>query len=267
MDARDFPANIRYVPADAERFLEIKNCIAGRDRARSGIGTLQEKTLHAILKDYYAPDKGMQEVSVEGYVADICTGSEIIEVQTVHFDNLRKKLERFLPVYPVTVIYPVPRLKYLIWVDTDTGECSKPRKSTVKGSVYRAFYELYKIKQYLPNPNLRLCFPYLEVEEYRLLNGWSRDKKKGSTRYDRIPLSLAGEVRLESLNDYFGLIPFDLQEPFTTAEFGKAVGERKETAGKVLHILNYLHVIERCANRGRAYTYRKCGKETEYENA
>ncbi|MDE6893483.1 MAG: hypothetical protein K2P50_16960 [Lachnospiraceae bacterium] len=236
----------------------MKNRIVGSCRERSGIGTLQEKTIHAVLKAYYAPDESMVEIPVGRYVADIYTGCEITEIQTVHFDNLRKKLEAFLPDYPLTVVYPIPRIKYLIWMDTETGECSKPRKSTVKGSVYRAFYELYKIKNHLSNPNLHFCFPYLELEEYRLLNGWSRDKKKGSRRYDRIPKALLSEVRIEGADDYAKLIPPDLPEPFTAAEFGKAVGERKDTAAMVLRILNYLKVIERCENRGRAYSYQKC---------
>ncbi len=257
MDVMCFSASVERTSADAERFCEIKNRIVGKSRERGGIGTLGEKTLHAVLKEFYAPDKNMQEISIGRYVADIYTGSDIMEIQTGHFDNLRRKLDCFLPDYPVTVIYPVPRIKYLIWVDVETGECSKPRKSNVKGSVYRAFYELYKIKKYLSNPNLRLRFPYLELEEHRLLDGWSRDKKKGSHRYDRIPKALLGEVRIESLSDYGRLIPPDLPEPFTAAEFGKTVGERKETAAKVLHILNYLKVIERCENKGRAYSYQK----------
>lgn len=242
---------------DAKRFEEITNDIANAAKERCGIGTLQEKTLHAVLKDYYAPDKDMQEVPVCGYVADIYTGREIIEIQTSNFNKLRNKLDSFLPKYPVTLIYPIPRIKYLIWMDEETGECSKPRKSNVKGSVYRAFYELYKIKPYLSEKNLHLCFPLLELEEYRLLNGWSRDRKKGSTRYDRIPKTLLGEVRINSVNDFARLIPAQLSEPFTVQEFGKAVGERKETASKVLHILHYLNVIKRCENRGRAYTYRR----------
>lgn len=240
---------------DAKRFEEIRNNIAGVERARCGIGTLQEKTVHAILKDYYAPDKDMQEVWVGGYVADIYTGKEIIEIQTAGFDKLRGKLDSFLPHHQVTIVYPIPRIKYLIWMDEETKECSKPRKSNVKGSVYRAFYELYKIKPYLSDENLHLCFPLLELEEYRLLNGFSKDRKRGSRRYDRIPVALLGEVRIDSVSDYGDLIPDDLPEPFTVQEFGKAVGERRETAAKVLHILNYLHVIERRENRGRAYTY------------
>ena len=240
---------------DTERFDAIKDRITHEKRARAGIGTYQEKTVHAILKDYYAPDPSMQEIPVAGYIADIFTGEEIIEIQTGNFNKMRDKLNTFLPQYPVTIVYPVPRIKYLSWIDEETGECSKPRKSTVKGSVYRAFYELYKIKSFLPDPNLRLCFPMLEIVEYRLLNGWSRDKKKGSCRYDRIPVSLINEIRFERIEDYLMLIPYDLPEPFSVREFGKAVGERREIARTVIHVLTYLELLERSGKRGNEILY------------
>lgn len=242
---------------DKKRFEEIRDAAVSSGREGRSIGTYKEKTLHAILKDYYAPDKSMQEISVDGYVADIYTGQEIIEIQTANFNKMRAKLNCFLPNYPVTVVYPIARIKYLSWIDEVTGECSKPRKSPARGSVYRAFVELYKIKSILSQENLCLCFPMLEVEEYRLLNGWSQDKKKGSCRYDRIPRALLDEIRLEKPEDYLRLIPENLPEPFTALEFGKAVGEKKQIAGIVLHVLNYLNVLERCENRGRFYTYRR----------
>ena len=240
---------------DDKRFEEIRNKVIGVERERYGIGTLKEKTLHAILKDYYAPDKDMQEIPIDGYVADIYTGTEIIEIQTAQFNRMRNKLDCFLPNYPVTIVYPVPQIKYLYWIDEETGECSKPRKSTVKGSVYRAFYELYKIKNHLSDPNLKLCFPLLEIEEYRLLNGWSHDRKKGSSRYDRIPRTLLGEIRFERIEDYVQLIPYDLKDPFTAKDFGKAIGEKKEIASNVLHILTHLQVVERCGKAGNSYLY------------
>ncbi len=240
---------------DTQRFEMIKNRITGAEREKNGIGTLQEKTMHAILKDYYAPDRDMQEIPVNGYVADIFTGSEIIEIQTANFNKMRAKLDSFLPDYPVTIVYPVVHIKWLSWIDEETGECSPLRKSPVKGNIYKAFYELYKIKSYLPDKNLRLCFPLLDVEEYRLLNGWSRDKKRGSHRYDRIPAAMVGEIRFERVEDYLQLVPYELPEPFTAEEFAKAVKIRKEEAGRVLHILNYLHVIEYCGKKGKAYAY------------
>lgn len=246
---------------DAERFERCRSSIVGSIRQGSGIGTYQEKTLHAVLKDYYAPAKDMQEISVGGYVADIFTGSEIMEIQTGSLAPMRKKLQSLLGQYPITVVYPIPRVKYLSWIDENTGECSKPRKSTVKGSVYRAFSELYKIKPFLHDPNLRLCFPYLEIREYRLLNGWSRDKKKGSMRYDRIPAALLDEIRINSREDYFGLIPDGLPERFTAKDFGEQIRERKEIAALVLNILHDLDVVERCGRYGRYYLYRISGTD------
>ena len=240
---------------DQERFEQIRKDALCSVRQHKGIGTLKEKTVHAVLKDYYTPEREMQEVRLKGYVADIFTGSEVIEIQTAGFNRLREKLDRFLPEYPVTIVYPILGTKWISWIDEQTGVCSSPRKSPVKGNVYKAFYELYKIKPYLKDPNLRLCFPFLDMEEYRLLNGWSRDRKRGACRYDRIPVSLTKEVRFDRIEDYGRLIPADLPEPFTSAEFAKAVSIPKKEGGRVLHILNYLQVIERCGKKGRLYLY------------
>lgn len=240
---------------DADRFNQVKENFMAAARQRYGIGTLQEKTVHGILKDYYAPDKDMQEIPINGFVADIFTGEEIIEIQTANFNKMRQKLDSFLPEYPVTIVYPIPRIKWLSWMDEETGECSQLRKSPLKGTVYRAFYELYKIKNYLPDPNLHLCFPLLDMEEYRLLNGWSQDKKRGACRFDRIPVAMVEEIRFDRVEDYLQLIPYELEEPFTTAEFARTVKIRKEEAQNVIHILHYLNIIERCGKKGRSFAY------------
>ena len=54
-----------------EQFESAKNKIIGIKRNRNGIGTLSEKTVHAILKNYYEPDEDYHEIPVNGYVADI----------------------------------------------------------------------------------------------------------------------------------------------------------------------------------------------------
>ena len=56
---------------DKKAFEEAKKKIIGVDRQRIGIGTLSEKTVHAILKNYYEPDEDHQEIPIENYVADI----------------------------------------------------------------------------------------------------------------------------------------------------------------------------------------------------
>ena len=134
---------------------------------RQGIGTLSEKTVHAVMKNYYAPDTDMHEIPIENFVADIYTGQEIIEIQTRAFNKMRRKLDAFLPLYPVTIVYPIPHIKWLSWIDEETGETSPKRKSPKTGNPYMAFIELYKIRPYLSNPNLHLKLALLDMEEYQ----------------------------------------------------------------------------------------------------
>lgn len=241
---------------DKKAFEEAKIKIIGVDRQRLGIGTLSEKTVHAILKNYLQPDEDHQEIPIENFVADIYKDEEIIEIQTRQFDRLRRKLESFLNLYPVTVVYPIPRTKWLIWIDEENGELTEKRKSPKKGSYYTAFQELYKIKMFLKHPNLRLKLILLDIEEYRLLNGWSKDKKKGSSRYDRIPTEIIEEADITCLQDYMQFVPYDLPENFTVKDFSKATHTSLRDAGVTVNILSHVGVIEQTGKKGKAYLYR-----------
>lgn len=240
---------------DQQAFQAAKDKIIGVDRQRLGIGTLSEKTVHAVLKNFYEPDEDHQEIPIENYVADIYHDGEIIEIQTRQFNKMRNKLSAFLPLYPVTIVYPIPREKWIIWIDEETGELSKPRKSPLKGSPYTVFPELYKIKPFLKNTNLRLRLVLMDMEEYKLLNGWSKDRKKGSGRYDRIPLQLIEEVEINHVEDYMQFVPYELDGEFTVKEFAKAAHISADLAGTVVNILYDIGVINRTGKRGRAYLY------------
>ena len=132
---------------------------------------------------------------------------------------------------------------------------SKKRKSPAKGNPYVAFAELYKIKMFLKNPNLRLKLVLLDMEEYRLLNGWSKDKKKGSTRYDRIPTQLVEEIDISCPQDYMQFVPYELEEGFTTKEFAKAVRISTTLSQVVLNILYHMGTVERVGKKGKSYLY------------
>lgn len=240
---------------DEARFETAMEKIIGKNRERQGIGTLSEKTVHAVLKNYYAPDADMHEIPIENFVADIYTGTEIIEIQTRAFNKMRRKLEAFLPLYPVTIVYPIPHIKWLSWIDEETGEASPRRKSPKTGNVYQAFPELYKIRPYLSSPNLRFRFALIDMEEYRILNGWSRDKKKGSERFDRIPVRFAEEVCINQREDYMQLIPYDMKEPFTAKDFAKAAKIPAGLAGVILLILTDLELVARIGKTGNSYLY------------
>ena len=240
---------------DREAFEAARKKVIGVDRKRSGIGTLSEKTVHAILKNYYEPDEEKQEIPIENYVADIFSDGGIMEIQTRQFNKMRNKLSAFLPLYPVTIVYPIPREKWIIWIDEESGELSRKRKSPAKGNVYLAFIELYKIKMYLKNPNLRVKLVLMDMEEYKLLNGWSRDKKRGSSRYDRIPTELVEEVDITRIEDYMQFVPYDLEEEFTSKEFAKAAHIPVKLAQSVLNILYDIGTVTRTGKKGREYLY------------
>lgn len=244
---------------EQRRFEEVKKKIIGVDRQRLGIGTLSEKTVHAIFKNYYEPDEDRQEIPIQNYVADIFTGTEIIEIQTRQFNRLREKLAVFLPLYPVTIVYPIPHVKWLIWIDEESGELTNKRKSPKRGNPYIAFEELYKIKMFLKDDNLRFKFVFVDMEEYRLLNGWSKDKKKGSTRFDRIPTDLVEEVTIERIEDYMQFVPYELEEPFTSKDFAKAARIPVSLSQLVLNLLYHVEVVDRVGKKGNSYLYETCG--------
>ena len=55
------------------------------DKCKKGIGTLSEKTLHSVLKNYFEPFSENHEIKIGNYVADIVGENGIIEIQTRQF--------------------------------------------------------------------------------------------------------------------------------------------------------------------------------------
>lgn len=243
---------------DSIRFDEACKKIINSQREKNGIGTLGEKTLHAVLKNYFEPHTENQEIKVGGYVADIVGENGVIEIQTGNFNKLLKKLERFLEFCNVTVVYPIAATKYLSWMDMDSGEITSRRKSPRRGKIYDIIPELYKIKYTLDNPRLNICICMLELEEIRYLNGWSKDKKKGSSRCDRIPAALTDEIHIKSPYDYGIFLPDSLPEEFTSKDLSDHAGISRSCAQTALNIFTYLEIVRRTGKRNNTIIYRKC---------
>lgn len=239
------------------RFEAACQKVVGQTLETNGIGTLKEKTLHAVLKNYYSFDYKEQEQRLEGFVADIFQEGEIIEIQTRNFNTMRKKLDAFLPHYHVTIVYPIAATKWLCWIDETTGEITSKRKSPKKGRIYNIVPELYKIKNFLPDTHLHFILCFIDIDEYRLLNGWNATKKRGSTRHDGIPRELVQEIQIQRLEDYYCFLPEDLPIHFTTKDVQKSAKIPQSYATTLLHILHYIGLIERIGKAGRAYLYQR----------
>ena len=237
---------------DKERFL---NSIAAVS-TDSGIGTLGEKTLHSVIKRYIEPNPECREVKVVGrIVADIYNSDGITEIQTRNYFALRKKLPKLLEIAPVTIVLPLPATKWVSWIDPETGDVSKRRKSPKSGRPHDGLYELSKIKDFLSDERLSILILMIDMDEYRNLDGWGNGGKRGSTRNERIPLELVTEYRLSSPEDYRMFVPEWLPSTFTLKNFEKAIKQSHTRATAALYLLRELGIVSLVGKSGRENLY------------
>ena len=239
---------------DTKRFDKAIATIITRQHENHGIGTLGEKTVHAVVKLYMEPDEDFHETPIDSYVADIFRDDRVTEIQTGNFQALRGKLADFLPQFEVTVVHPIPATKTLRWVDPDTGEVVEKRKSGKHGTPQMVFPELYKIRQFLKDPHLTIVILMIDMEEIKLLDGYGHNRKNHATKYDRLPLRLVEELTLSCPEDYRMLVPLELEQ-FTSAEYAKAVRLPKHLGANAMQILYEMGVVERVGRDKRGYLY------------
>ena len=208
-----------------------------------GIGTLSEKSVHTYLKRFYMPDPAMQEVPLGPFVADIFDGETVMEIQTGNFRMLKRKLDYYLPRYPVLVVYPLDRKKSIVWTDPETGESTLPRKSPHAFRPAEALHQLYQIREYLLHPGLTVHLVPVDLTEYRLLDGYGSDRKSRCSKADRIPSAVGEAVVLHSAEDYRVFLPSSLKEPFSASAFGRAAGLRSRQTYSAVHVLETVRVL------------------------
>ena len=242
-------------PALAGRFADARSYVLGRERQRAGIGTLSEKTMHAVLKRFIEPDEALHEVKIGTSYADVKNALGVFEIQTRSLNRLRPKLLTMLETQRVTVVYPIPATKRLIWINSETGELTNPRKSPKHGGYYDAFAELYKLGSLLSHSALRVLLLLIDMDEYRYLNGWSADGKKGSTRCERIPGALVGAKLLATNADYIRLLPPGLASPFTSKELARGAGIPLRNAQVMLTVLQKRGAVRCMGKQGRLNQY------------
>lgn len=240
---------------DRRRFQTACMTVCAKEHQRSGIGTLAEKTLHSAIKLFIEPNTELHEIKIGRHYADVLKDNRIFEIQTRSFNALRKKLPILLKNYNVTVVYPIPAEKRLIWINTETTELTKPRKSPKRGSYFDAFGELYKLDTLICDNNLSIVLMLIDMDEYRQLNGWSSDGKKGSTRYERIPTELIDSLLLETNGDYLKLLPDCLLAGFTSKDLAAEAKLRLATAQVTIRVLIKRGAIECIGKRGRLKLY------------
>jgi hypothetical protein len=217
------------------------------------IGTLAESTLHAQLKELYARPGDELEVEVDGYIADIVHGHQLIEVQTGNFSGFRSKVAHLLRHYPVHVVYPVPEIAWV--VRKARAGLEWRHESHHKGRVIDIFDELVSIPNLVMDPNL--TFEVALIEEEDIVSFESRGRKRRGRWHviDRKLIGLRGRVVLASLADFQALLPKGLAEPFTAKELAKTLHSTLSLARRMTYVLKRIGAIEQIGHRRKAPLY------------
>ena len=220
--------------------------------ADQGVGTLREKTLHAVLKRMIEPDINCHEVKLGRYTADIYNRQGVFEVQTGNIHKLKPKLTALLPYYHVEVVVPVIETKWIQTMDPETGELTGRRKSPKGERPADLLARLVYLKSFLKDPNFSLLIVRLEGEELRKSTG---KKRHPVERLEFAPTRFLGTVSLRGREDYAAMLPDNLPESFTAEELGKRMGLHKRDWSAAANVLCYMDAIRRTGRRKNAFLY------------
>ena len=237
------------------RFYNIIYAASFDPHERYNIGTYKEKKLHILLKKYFEPDEDFHEVPTNGFIADIRRDGIITEIETNGFSGLKPKLAAYLPEYRVNLVYPLAAKKYVSWIDPETSAISSRKISPKKQNAYDLLFELVRILPYVKNENLTFVSPLLEIDEYKLLDGWSYDKKRGAHRFERMPTDIFDIIILSSDDDFRRYIPENCTNDFTVKDFASGAKIDTDKARAVIKVMEARGVITQSGKSGRSFKY------------
>lgn len=223
-----------------------------------GIGLLNEKPLHASLKQWYARPGDRFEVAVDGFVIDIVRDDLLIEIQTGSFAAIKSKLAKLARSHRVRLIYPIVQEKWIVRLAADDRGKVIRRKSPKRGRLEDLFWQMVSIPQLLSNPNFSLEVLMTREEEVRQYAGKRRWRSKGWAIEERRLLEVLNQRLFGAPADWLKFLPEGL-ESFTTEDLATAMDTRRELAQKMAYCLREGRVIELIGRQGRAHLYRVAG--------
>ncbi|MBU0492329.1 MAG: hypothetical protein KKA73_15725 [Chloroflexi bacterium] len=219
------------------------------------IGELNEKPLHAALKAWYAQPGDRLEVTVAGFVVDIVRGDLLIEIQTGGFAGIRAKLHALTDSYPVLLVYPIAREKWIVKLAEDGQRQVSRRKSPKQGALAEVFRELVSFPALLAQPNFCLEVLLIREEEARRYDGARGWRRRGWVTHERRLLQVVGRHRFDTPADLGALLPAELVAPFTTADLAEALDQPRRLAQQMAYCLREMGVLTPVGRRGRAILY------------
>ncbi|HEX3247841.1 MAG TPA: hypothetical protein VHS05_00330 [Pyrinomonadaceae bacterium] len=220
-----------------------------------GIGLLNEKPLHASLKQWYARPGDEFEVTVDGFVIDIVRDDLLIEIQTGNFASIKSKLTNLVHRHRVRLVHPIVQEKWIVRSSSLNATGSTRRKSPKRGRIEDLFWELVSIPQLLLHPNFSLEVLMIRGEEVRRYNDAKRRVRRGWLIEGRRLVEVVDQRSFGQSADWLRFLPAGL-ESFTTSDLASRMNTGRELAQKMAYCLREARMIELIGKRGRANLYR-----------
>jgi hypothetical protein len=221
----------------------------------SGIGLMNEKPLHASLKQWYARPGDRLEVPVDGFVIDIVRDDLLIEIQTRNFASINSKLCKLTRSHEVRLVYPVVQEKWIVRLPAKDVGIAVRRKSPKRGRLEDLFWELVSIPQLLSNPNFSLEVLMIREEEVRRYEGKRKWRRRGWVIEGRRLVEVLDRRLFGASADWLAFVPEGLQS-FTTKDLATSAATRRDLAQKIAYCLRHARMIELIGRQGRANLYR-----------
>jgi hypothetical protein len=221
----------------------------GEQRAPA-IGLLNQRSLHASIREWYAQPGDRFEVKVDGFVADIVRGDLLIEVQTANLYSIRRKLLALLARHKVLLVYPIAAEKHIVRVAKRGRKVLSRRRSPRRGTLTDLFDELVRAADLMKHENLALEVLMTRQEEIRRDDGKGSWRRRGVSIADTKLLEVVERVRFASKWDFLRFVPEGMAEPFSNRTLAQRAALPVHDARKMTYTLKKMGVIAEVGKRG-----------------
>ncbi len=216
------------------------------------IGTLQERSLHASLKQLYLTGNARTEVSVEGFVVDVVRDDLLIEIQTRNFAAIKNKLLSLLKTHPVMLVYPLPMKKWIVKQTPDGAKQISRRSSPKRCGFEDVFDELIRIPNLISHSNFSIEVLLIEEEEIRRHDGKGSWRRRGWSIVDRQLVEVMDRRLYRKPSDFLHFIPDSLERPFRNSDLVEALGISRRLGQRMTYSLRKMNTLKTVGKKGNA---------------
>ena len=237
-----------------DNFKRARASVIGEAEVTEGVGGLNERSLHKILKLTIEPRAEYHEVKYLGSVADVKNEEGIFEIQTKSAYKLRPKLLRFLSESRVDLVIPIISEKYIRYIDEETGERAPPRRSPKAENIYTALNSMCTLADLFYNDNFKVTLVYLSADEYK-----RKKKRRGERKIDVMPKDILSVEELSSPDDLIRYFPEGISGEFLAKDFAGKIKRPSRFSYYVLKFFENLGYVSAVGMCGRAIVYKTKG--------